>query len=87
MINMHDESIIFNHGDSINSESMLDKQSVFPDHSSSNKMISYTKSKEYSRLAAKAPFVFNPATEKKFLNEQSLMLAGIRPENSVQDKY
>jgi hypothetical protein len=42
--------------------SLFANNSLIFDQSSSKKLISYQKSKEYSKLASKAPIVFNAAS-------------------------
>lgn len=81
---------MFGQNESINSEEEFQrpKKSIILDTStSSKKMISLAKSKEYSRLAQKAPHVFNVSSGEKYLDEHSLMMAGIKTGHSVQDKY
>jgi DNA uptake protein ComE-like DNA-binding protein len=52
-----------------------------------NKMISLSKSKEYSKLANQIPTIFNIENGHKVLNNNDLRNAGINPVNTLHEKY
>jgi hypothetical protein len=52
-----------------------------------NKMISLSKSKEYSKLANQIPTIFNIENGNKVLNNNDLRNAGINPVNTLHEKY
>jgi len=52
-----------------------------------NKMISFSKSKEYSKLANQVPTIYNIENGNKVLNNNDLKNAGINPVNTVHEKY
>lgn len=51
------------------------------------KMISLSKSKEYSKLANQIPGIYNIESGQKILNNNNLRGAGINPVNTLHEKY